>query len=538
MGVVPSVDITAGQRKTILALLERYLPGTEAWVYGSRAKWTSRPQSDLDLVVFAKPEQNGQVATLREGFEESDLPFRVDLFVWDEMSEQFKKDIERDYVVVLNEGQAMVKKPRRTLKDLVDIRLSSVDKKTIPDECAVRLCNYTDVYYNNHILSNMNFMEATATEREIEKCALQLDDVVITKDSEKHDDIGVPALVREEIENLVCGYHLAILRPTNDVYGPYLYYTLLTKPTQHQFHSYANGITRFGLRKTDIGLVEVPAPSLAEQRAIARVLGTLDDKIESNRRVNETLEAMARALFKSWFVDFDPVRAKMEDRDTGLPCHVADLFPDRLVDSELGEIPEGWGGGCLGDVAGSPRRSVNPTGLCADTLYIGLEHMPRHSIALTEWESSEKVTSNKSAFKKGEVLFGKLRPYFHKVGLAPIEGICSTDIVVIAPKNTSWSAFVLVLVSSADFVKYTDHTSTGTKMPRTSWKIMRQYEICLPAEPATQAFQNMIGPMLERVVANIHSNRSLAALRNTLLPKLVSGEIRVPDAERLVGEIT
>ncbi len=538
MGIDSAIDITAGQRRTILALLERHLPGTAAWVYGSRAKWTSRPQSDLDIVVFAPPEQARRVRDLQQALEESDLPFRVDLFVWDEVSDQFREQIKAEHVVLFTGHQTASKWRSRPLADLVDVRLSSVDKKIAPTESNVLLCNYTDVYYNSFIRADMNFMGATASEREIEKCTLQLNDVIITKDSEKHDDIGVPALVREEIENLVCGYHLAILRPSEHVYGPYLYYTLTTTPIQHQFHAYANGITRFGLRKADIGLVEVPVPSDCEQRAIAHILGTLDEKIELNRRMNETLEAMARALFKSWFVDFDPVRAKMEGRDTGLPQHIADLFPDRLVDSELDKIPEGWEVGCLDDVAGSPRRSVNPTEVCAGTSYIGLEHMPRHSIALTEWESSEKVTSNKSAFRKGEVLFGKLRPYFHKVGLAPVEGICSTDIVVVAPKNTSWSAFVLALVSSVEFVKYTDHTSTGTKMPRTSWKIMSRYEICLPVEPVTQAFQNIVGPMLDRIVANIHSNRPLAALRDMLLPKLVSGEIRVPDAERLVGEIT
>ena len=229
------------------------------------------------------------------------------------------------------------------LAQVIDLRLSSVDKKSKPKEKAVQLCNYTDVYNNSFLRIGMDFMSATATEREIEKCSLFPEDVVITKDSEKHDDIGVPAIVREDVPNLVCGYHLAILRPHPSVInGTYLFYALSTDEVQRQFHSFANGITRFGLRKFDIGLVEVPLPPLEEQRAIAHILGTLDDKIELNRRMNETLEAMARALFRSWFVDFDPVRAKMEGRDTGLPAEIADLFPDRLVDSELGEIPEGW----------------------------------------------------------------------------------------------------------------------------------------------------------------------------------------------------
>ena len=271
----------------------------------------------------------------------------------------------------------------------------------------------------------------------------------------------------------------------------------------------------------------VPLPPLSEQRAIAHILGTLDDKIELNRRMNETLEEMARALFKSWFVDFDPVRAKMEGRDTGLPPDVADLFPDRLVESELGEIPEGWKIGCLADIAVAPRRGVDPTSLHDETPYIGLEHMPRRSIALTQWEGAGKVTSSKSVFKKGEFLFGKLRPYFHKVGVAPVSGICSTDVIVVAPKASQWSSFVLASISLDEFVAYANQTSTGTRMPRTSWKTMSEYRICLPSAHAVQAFQDAVQPMIDGIVANVHGSRTLAALRDALLPKLVSGELRV-----------
>ena len=259
--------------------------------------------------------------------------------------------------------------------------------------------------------------------------------------------------------------------------------------------------------------------------------GTLDDKIELNRRMNETLEAMARALFKSWFIDFDPVRAKVTGRDPGLPQDLADLFPDRLVDSELGLIPEGWEVGCLDDIATAPQRSVDPAGLHGETPYIGLEHMPRHSIALNEWEGAGKVTSNKLAFRKGEILFGKLRPYFHKVGIAPVSGVCSTDIVVTMSKTVEWSVFVLVCVSSAEFVAYTDQTSTGTKMPRTSWKTMSGYPLCLPSSSVVRAFQNAAQPYLDRIIANISQSRTLATMRDTLLPKLISGEIRIRRAD-------
>ena len=534
MGVDRAIDITGEQQRTIIMLLERHLPGATAWVYGSRAKWTSHPQSDLDLVVFPKPEQISHVASLREAFEESNLPFRVEIFAWDDMPATFRKQINAEHVVLPTIHNHADEWSKKSLQHLVEIRLSSVDKKIAPNERSVQLCNYTDVYYNSFIHSGIAFMEATATEREIEKCTLNPEDVIITKDSEKYDDIGVPALVKERIDGLVCGYHLAILRPLEHMHGPYVFYALSTKDVQQQFHSYANGITRFGLRKKDIGLVELPTPPLPQQRAIAHILGTLDDKIELNRCMNETLEAMAQALFKSWFIDFEPVRAKREGRISGLPQPLDDLFPRHLVDSEIGEIPAGWSVGSLDDIAISPRRSIDPTHVHVGTPYIGLGHMPRRSIVLTEWDSSAKITSNKYEFKKGEFLFGKLRPYFHKVGIAPVSGICSTDLLVVIPKDIANTAFVLMMISSDEFISYTDRTSTGTRMPRTSWSTMGRYVSCLPPASVAQAFQDLAEPILNKIVNNIHLNRCLAALRDELLPNLISGKIRLRDAERIV----
>jgi len=302
--------------------------------------------------------------------------------------------------------------------------------------------------------------------------------------------------------------------------------------------------------------LEITLPPVPEQRAIAHILGTLDDKIELNRRMNETLETIARALFKSWFVDFlpvrskqrartqtgDPVRAKVKGRlpagrqaIPGLPKSIADLFPDSFEDSELGEIPAGWKAGALGDIAEHPRRGVQPDEIEPSMPYIALEHMPRRCIALSEWSTADGLESNKFGFKKGEILFGKLRPYFHKVGVAPLDGVCSTDIVVVAPKTEKWFGFVLGRVSSDTFVDYTNAGSTGTKMPRTSWSEMARYPVVIPPENLAEAFTALIRPSVDRIIASIHEGRTLAALRDTLLPKLISGELRVRDAPLLLA---
>lgn len=271
---------------------------------------------------------------------------------------------------------------------------------------------------------------------------------------------------------------------------------------------------------------------MSEQMEIGSLLSALDDKIELNRRMNETLEAMARAIFKDWFVDFGPTRAKMEGRAPYLAPGIWSLFPERL---DYEGKPEGWVFGTLGDVAQQVGESVQPAALDPGTPYIGLEHMPRKSIALSEWDGAGKVTSGKLSFRKGDFLFGKLRPYFHKVGVAPVDGICSTDIVVMNAREPNAAAFVLACISQDEFVAFTDRTSDGTKMPRTSWGRMERYDLCLPSGSALEAFKACVEPMLDRIVSNIHESHALAEMRVLLLPKLMSGEVRVKDAGKLVG---
>jgi type I restriction enzyme S subunit len=288
-------------------------------------------------------------------------------------------------------------------------------------------------------------------------------------------------------------------------------------------------------KKGDFNKLLIPLPDRPIQEFIGSIHMALVEKIELNRRMNETLEAMARAIFKDWFVDFGPTRAKMEGRAPYLATDIWSLFPDRLDDDGR---PEGWAFGTLGDVARQVGESVKPEALDPGTPYIGLEHMPRKSIALSDWEGADKVTSGKLAFRKGDFLFGKLRPYFHKVGIAPVDGICSTDIVVLNARERKAAAFVLACISQDEFIAFTDRTSDGTKMPRTSWGRMERYGLCLPGGSALQVFNACVEPMLDRIVLNIHESRTLAATRDLLLPKLMSGEVRVKDAEKIAGEAT
>ena len=347
--------------------------------------------------------------------------------------------------------------------------------------------------------------------------------LLVGEDGSVETPAGTPFLQLVEGQFWV-NNHAHVLRGADDDETRYLYYALSTVPVR----PFMSGSVQAKLSQTNLNKIPVPYfTDAAERRAIVRVLGALDDRIELNRRMSETLEEMARALFRSWFVDFDPVRVKAGGRPSGLPPDLDALFPASFEESELGEIPAGWEVKALGDVAVERRQAVSPEAMAPETPYIGLDHMPRRSIALSEWGTADGLASNKSSFEQGDILFGKLRPYFHKVGVAPLDGVCSTDIVVLSPKSPDWFGFALGHASSGEFVNYTDAVSTGTKMPRTKWKDMARYPVPLPGEAVAAAFNERVRSWVTRITSAVLASRALTEQRDALLPRLVSGELRV-----------
>lgn len=274
-------------------------------------------------------------------------------------------------------------------------------------------------------------------------------------------------------------------------------------------------------------------PPFDIQQSIADLLGSLDDKIELNRRMARTLEEMARALFRSWFVDFDPVRAKMDGRDPALSADVADLFPDFVGDNDL---PQGWTSLRADEIAALVRDGVEPSSLNPATPYIGLEHLPKRQLTLGGHGHASDVGSIKTRFETGDLLFGKLRPYFHKVSIAPAAGICSSDIFVFRAKRAVPPPYLYLAFSEDSFVAAATGGSTGTRMPRADWGHLSNEVFAVGNERVMQAFADTTAPMLARAAALVAESRTLAALRDTLLPKLISGELRIPDAEALIDE--
>ena len=457
-----------------------------------------------------------------------------------ELPRRYGEELNRDYVVTQLRHVKHEQWPKVSLRDLVDLRISNVDKKTVSGEHSVRLCNYVDVYRNQFISADSRFLVATATEQEIAKCALIKGDVVITKDSEAYDDIGVPAFVPETIPNLVCGYHLAILRSKSAVLdGQYLFYALSTYEAQQQFHSMANGVTRFGLRKDDIKRVEIAIPPLSHQRTIAHVLGTLDNKIELNRRICATLEEMARALFRSWFVDFDPVKAKIQCRWRrgeslpGLPAELYDRVPDRLVPSDFGLIPDGWSTGVLDELidvlsGGTPKTTV-PEYWHGPIPWYTAKDAPSSSLVFV-LETERTVTPEGIANSATKILPAGTTVITARgsVGkLACLGRPMAMNQTCYGIRGKSGYADYFTYMNIKQALGQLLRNTHGTIFNTITRQTFKSIPNVIPPPEVTQVFENRCVPIMTRILTSLQSTQLLALLRDTLLPQLMSGYMRV-----------
>jgi type I restriction enzyme, S subunit len=324
----------------------------------------------------------------------------------------------------------------------------------------------------------------------------------------------------------------------------FLLYAYLGRQFQETLRSrtiHGSTVDRIPLTDMPSFPIEVPE-SLDEQRAIAHILGTLDDKIELNRRMSETLEAMARALFKSWFVDFDPVRAKAEGRDPDLPQPLADLFPARLVASELGEIPQGWKIKPIGDLAevvgGSTPKTERP-----EYWDGGTHHWvtPRDLSGLSMpvlLDTERRITHaglaqiSSGLLPKGTVLLSSRAPIGY-LAIAEVPVAVNQGFIAMKPRQGVSNLFLLRWASAAyeDIVSY----ANGSTFLEISKASFRQIPMVAPPAAVMDSFDGLSRPMYHKTVASERESRTLAALRDTLLPKLISGELRVEDAERFIS---
>lgn len=364
---------------------------------------------------------------------------------------------------------------------------------------------------------------ATVSSSRIPKGAVMVS--CIGSDMGKAAIAGSDAITNQQINSIVVHEGICSL---------YVYYDLSARQREIQYAG-AGGSAVPILNKGHFCQLPIMLPPIKQRQAIACILGSLDDKIELNRKMNQTLEEMARAIFKSWFVDFDPVRAKAAGQQpNGLKPDIAALFPDSFEDSELGEIPKGWRVGILGDLVDNVVDRISPSVSTESHPYVPIECIEARSVCLANWQPGNNARSSLIKFRKGDILFGAMRPYFHKVCVAPFDGTTRTTAFVLRPAvpELAFSAFA---ISRDETIDYATAHSEGSTIPYAKWAgSLQSMRHIIPPQNARQAFHNSVWPFIERMIANIWANTMLTSLRDALLPKLLSGELRVPDAERIV----
>ena len=389
-------------------------------------------------------------------------------------------------------------------------------------------------------LSNPSYTDEYHYQERSKRAEVRAGDLVITREAPMGEVCLIP-------DNLKCclGQRMVMLRPDHErCDGKYLLYALQSNRVQNEIRSHeGTGSTVSNLRIPVLKSLPIPTPGRANQKAIAHILGTLDNKIELNRKTNETLEAMAKALFKSWFVDFDPVKAKAEGRPTGLPAEISDLFPDSFEDSELGEIPSGWQ--CcpftqLVDVisGGTPKTSV-------DEYWNG--SIPWFSVVdAPSVADCWVIQTVKSITHLGlDNCSSKLLPIGTTIISArgTVGKVCLTgqDMAMnqscygLRSKAANGEYFCFYLTKS--IVEILEARAHGSVFSTITRDTLDGVSTISPPLEVIQSFNGIAGALLVKIKNNLEENRILGNQRDALLPKLISGDIRIPDAENILEEV-
>ena len=411
------------------------------------------------------------------------------------------------------------------LRNVVQVRFSNVDKHSRESECAVRLCNYTDVYHNDTIRGDMDFMKATATPFEIARFGLAEGDVLITKDSESWGDIGVPALVESAAPDVICGYHLAVLRPVaGRLTGKFLNQALSCSSVAGQFRVRANGVTRFGLSQASVKSVVLPVPPLQEQSAIASFLGRANARVERLIRAKEKLIALLEEQQQAMI--HEAVTGQVDVR-TGRPYSA---YKPSGTDW-LGELPAHW------SMVRNGRVFVQRNEFGHPELPI-LEVSLRSGVHVRNFEnmSRKQVMSDRSMYKraaKGDIAYNMMRMWQGAVGVAPTDGLVSPAYVVARPLAGVESRYFDNLFRTKAYMTEVDKYSRGIVKDRNRlyWEDFKRVPSPCPPANEQAAIADAVDSQKANTSAWIRSLRSQIALvrqyGNRLVADTVMGKLDV-----------
>ena len=396
------------------------------------------------------------------------------------------------------------------LRDLCDLIVDCEHKTAPMQETGYPSIRTPNVGRGYFILDGVNHVSEETYRLWTRRAAPVAGDLIMAREA----PVGNVAIIPPGLQPCL-GQRTLLIRPDRKKVDPaYLTYLLLGEEVQGTIHGLTNGVTVPHLNMEDVRTLPIPPlPLLPVQRRIAGTLSAYDELIENNQRRIQILETMARALYREWFVEFR------------FPGH--ERFP--RVASPLGDIPQGWEVKKIGDIAENIRRNVPKGALDVPRPYVGLEHIPRRSLALDAWEMTTELGSNKLEFRKGEVIFGKIRPYFHKVSVSPFDGVCSADTIVIRARRPEDYAFMVACVSSDAFVAHASATANGSKMPRANWDVLENYEVVIPQGEVIRHFSALLVGILAQEQTLMFQIQNLRRTRDLLLPRLLSGQVALAE---------
>lgn len=490
------IDLNPRSLRTVKQILADHVPQCEVRAYGSRAKWEAKDYSDLDLAVVGDgPTDPRILGDLREAFEESDLPIRVDVVDWHTIDDAFRSRIEADCVVI-QQVENRTTWPLLPLGELVNnfdsrrVPLSRRERSTRPGPYPYYGATGVMDYIDDYLFEDLHLL--------------------VGEDGSVETPTGTPYVQLVDGRFWV-NNHAHILQGSDDDETRFLYYAL----SATQIRPFVSGSVQAKLTQANLNRIPVPYPKHAsDRRAVTDVLGALDRKIELNQRMSETLDEMARALFRSWFVDFDPVHAKAEGRPSGLPPDLDKLFPDSFEPSELGRIPSDWTVGELGDIVELSYGKA-------------LKAQDRQFGCVPVYGSNGQVGWHNESLVNGPgVIVGRkgnpgIVRWSH-TDFYPID----TTFYVVPRDSPAHLHFLFFALEAQDLPS----VSADSAVPGLSRRLAYMNKQVMPPNRLVSAFEERVRPPFTRARNAMEESRTLATLRDALLPRLLSGELRVPTA--------
>jgi type I restriction enzyme S subunit len=415
-----------------------------------------------------------------------------------------------------------------TLEEVADV-IDSLHKTPTYSECGLPMVRGTDVKYGELNLTQTFNVDKDTFSEFSRRYKPAFNDIIITR-------VGSYGITARVTKTEFClGQNTSAIVPT-EINPRYLYSALNSSLIWSQIESGVVGSTQKTLSLKVIKALKIPRHGENSETEIATILGTLDDRITLLRETNATLEAIAQALFKSWFVDFDPVHAKAQGRQPeGMDEQTAALFPDRFVESELGMVPLGWEVGTLSEYANLHKSSKNPLH------YTGIE-FEHYSLPAFDsgqmpiLEMADEIKSNKTIIPSDAVLLSKLNPHIPRVWM-PIDSgknaVCSTEFLVFTPVGSASSEFIYCSFTTPMFHHLLCQLVTGTSNSHQRVKAegVQGTPSLIPSPETLDKFTEMTKPIFKRIGHNRNKIQTLSNLRDTLLPRLISGQLRLPDVE-------